>query len=89
MASRQQTKLIDHWKSKGYFVINLVVTSKSGLPDLICLKPDKVVFCESKEKWDKLSDLQKIWFRKLNRMGFDTYLNENLFVPEVEKTNLF
>ena len=58
MASKQQTKLIKHWRGKGYFVINLVKITPTGLPDLIALKPNEVIFIESKEKWDKLSPLQ-------------------------------
>lgn len=73
--SKQQTKLIKHWESKGYFVINLVVASKSGLPDLICVKKDHVVFVESKEKWDTLSALQKIWLKRLTELGFDCFIN--------------
>ena len=80
--SKQQTKLISHWKSKGYFVINLIVISPPGLPDLICLKPDHVVFVESKEKWDGLSPLQKVWLNRLTRLGFDCYVNNEKYNPK-------
>ena len=40
MASKQQTKLIKHWRGKGYFVINLVKITPIGLPDLVALKPN-------------------------------------------------
>ena len=48
MASKQQTKLIKHWRSLGYFVINLVKITPTGLPDLIALKPNEVIFIESR-----------------------------------------
>lgn len=86
---KQQTELIKYWESKGYFVINLVSTSKAGLPDLICIKPDKVILSESKEKWDSLSPLQKVWMRRLTRLGFDCYLNKKKINPTTEKTDLF
>jgi len=73
--SKQQTKLIKHWESKGYFVINLIVISPIGLPDLLCLKPNHVVFVESKEKSDRLSPLQKVWLNRLTNMGYDCYIN--------------
>lgn len=73
--STQQSKLINHWKAKNYFVINLIVISPLGLPDLICLKPNHVVFVESKEKTDILSPLQKIWLKRLTRLGFKCYVN--------------
>ena len=75
MASRQQTKLIKEWRDKGYFVINLVKTPIGGLPDLVALKPDEVIFIESKEKWDRLSPLQKSRIKILTRLGFTVYVN--------------
>ena len=77
MASKQQTKLIKHWRSLGYFVINLVKITPSGLPDLIALKPDEVIFIESKEKWDKLSPLQIAKIEILKKLKFKVYVNEN------------
>ena len=76
---KQQAKLKDHWKGKGYFVINLIRITPIGLPDLICLKPNHVVFVESKEGKDKLSPLQKIWLKKLTSLGFDCYINYEIF----------
>lgn len=84
--SKQQNKLIKYWKSKNYFVINLIVISPIGLPDLICLKPNHVVFVESKEKWDRLSPLQKVWLTRLTELGFDVYLNDNKYVSDNETT---
>ena len=78
MASKQQTKLINKWKQKGYFVINLVKVTPSGLPDLIALKNNEVIFIESKEKWDKLSTLQRIKIKMLNELGFKVYVNDEL-----------
>lgn len=74
---KQQAKLKDKWKKKGYFVINLIRITPIGLPDLICIKPDHVCFVESKESWDRLSELQKIWLNRLTKQGFDCYVNEN------------
>ena len=75
MASKQQSKLIKLWKDKGYFVINLVKVMPSGLPDLIALKPNEVVFIESKEVWDRLSVLQKVRIKMLTNIGFTVYVN--------------
>jgi len=85
-----QTKLIKHWESKGYFVINLVVVSKPGLPDLICLKPNHVVFVESKEKSDRLSLLQITWLNRLTILGFECYVNYDKWkVTKETDTDLF
>lgn len=75
MASKQQTKLIKQWQDKGYFVINLVRVTPTGLPDLIAVKPDDVIFIESKEVWDKLSVLQTVRIKMLKRLGFKVYVN--------------
>jgi len=75
--SKQQTKLIKHWRSLGYFVINLVKITPTGLPDLIALKPHEVIFIESKEKWDKLSPLQIAKIEILKKLKFKVYVNEN------------
>lgn len=77
--SKQQSKLINQWKSKNYFVINLIVISPIGLPDLLCLKPNHVVFVESKEKTDRLSPLQKVWLTRLTELGFDCFINNEKY----------
>ena len=77
MASKQQTKLIKHWRSLGYFVINLVKITPIGLPDLVALKPNEVIFIESKEIWDKLSALQIAKIEILKKLNFKVYVNEN------------
>jgi len=77
MASKQQTKLIKNWKDKGYFVINLVKITPIGLPDLVALKPNEVIFIESKEIWDKLSALQIAKIEILKKLNFKVYVNEN------------
>ena len=77
MAPKQQTKLIKHWRSLGYFVINLVKITPTGLPDLVALKPNEVIFIESKEKWDKLSPLQIAKIEILKKLNFKVYVNEN------------
>lgn len=74
--SRQQSKLKKEWSGKGYFVINLIVITPTGIPDLLCLKPNHVAFVESKEKRDSLSLLQKIWLSRLTKMGFDCFVND-------------
>lgn len=76
--AKQQAKLIKKWQDKGYFVINLVRCTPIGMPDLIAIKPDEVVFIESKEVWDSLSMLQKARIEILKRLGFKVYVNDEL-----------
>lgn len=76
--AKQQAKLIKHWQDKGYYVINLITVTPVGLPDLIAVKPDEVIFIESKEVWDKLSALQKVRIKMLKSLRFTVYVNYDL-----------
>lgn len=77
MASKHQTKIINEYKKKGYYVINLIKTNKNGIPDLLCLKAgEKPLFIECKEKTDTLKPLQEFRIRELKKLGFEAYVNK-------------
>jgi Holliday junction resolvase len=78
MASKHQTKVIKEMEAKGYFVINLIRTSKNGIPDLLCLKNSEAIFIECKEKTDTLKPLQEYRLKQLNDLGFKAYVNKAL-----------
>jgi Holliday junction resolvase len=65
-------------EAKGYFVINLIRTSKNGIPDLLCLKDAEAIFIECKEKTDTLKPLQEYRLKQLNDLGFKAYVNKAL-----------
>lgn len=77
---KQTERIVKHWKDKGYFVINLIRITPIGLPDYIALKPNEVIFIESKETWDRLSELQKIRLEMLNKIGFTCYVNFDKYI---------
>jgi len=77
---KQKDKIAKFWKDKGYFVINLIRVTPIGLPDYIALKPNEVIFIESKETWDRLSELQKIRLEMLNKIGFTCYVNFDKYI---------
>ncbi len=77
---KQKDKIAKFWKDKGYFVINLIRITPIGLPDYIALKPNEVIFIESKETWDRLSELQKIRLEMLNKIGFTCYVNFDKYI---------
>ena len=77
---KQKDKIAKFWKDKGYFVINLIRITPIGLPDYIALKPNEVIFIESKETWDRLSELQKIRLEMLKKIGFTCYVNFDEYV---------
>ena len=72
MASKHQTKIINQYKAQGWYVINLIKTNKTGIPDLLCLKDgEKPLFIECKEVADRLSEIQKWRIDELKSLGFD------------------
>ena len=77
---KQKDKIAKFWKDKGYFVINLIRVTPIGMPDYIALKPNEVIFIESKEKWDSLSELQKMRLEMLNKIGFTCYVNFDKYI---------
>ena len=65
-----QRKLIEKHEAEGWYVIKLMRANKSGLPDLIMLKPDKVLFVEAKAKDGVVSAIQKYRIAELQGRGF-------------------
>lgn len=76
MASKHQTKVIKELERDGWFVVNLIKTSKNGIPDLMALKDGKAKFIECKEVRDTLKPLQAYRIKQLNEMGFEAYVNK-------------
>ena len=72
MSSKLQTKIINQYKAQGWYVINLIKTNKSGIPDLLCLKAgEKPLFIECKEFNDTLKPIQEFRLKELTDLGFD------------------
>lgn len=63
---KYQNKLTKELESKGYYVLKLIKTSKNGIPDLLAIKKNKVLFVEVKAANGKLSELQKFRIKELN-----------------------
>ena len=66
-----QSKRIKELEAEGY-VIKLVTTNKNGIPDLIALKPNEVLFSEVKRPNGRLSKLQEYRLKELEGYGFRT-----------------
>lgn len=75
-----QRKLIKHLEQHGWYVIKLTVTNKAGIPDIIAIKPNKVVFYEVKRPDGKVSKIQAYRHKELKAKGIDVliYRGENL-----------
>ena len=69
--SKIQKKIIERYEKDGYYVLKLTTTNKNGIPDLVCLKPNEVIFIEVKRpKVGVLSKLQKYRIEELEELGF-------------------
>lgn len=71
LESRIQADIIKRLESEGFYIIKLVLTNKSGLPDLLCLKEGKVLFIEVKRPGEKPRTLQEYRINELRNMGFE------------------
>ena len=67
-----QSKKIKELEAQGYYVIKLIKTNKNGIPDLVALKKDEVLFVEVKAKNGVLSKLQEYRIKELNEYGIKT-----------------
>ena len=73
--SKLQTKTIKEYESKGYFVINLSITNKNGIADLLCLKQGETpLFIECKEVNDTIKPLQLYRQKELIKRGFQSII---------------
>ena len=69
-----QKKISKRYEELGYYVIKLINTNKNGIPDLICIKPDDVVFVEVKRPGGKTSKLQDYRIKELRNLGFEALI---------------
>jgi len=67
-----QSKKIKELEAQGYYVIKLIKTNKNGIPDLVALKKDEVLFVEVKAKNGVLSKLQEYRIKELDGYGIKT-----------------
>jgi hypothetical protein len=75
MASKLQAKTIKEYEKKGYYVIDLIVTNKVGIADLLALKDgEKPLFIECKEVNDTIKPLQLYRQKELIELGFESII---------------
>lgn len=67
-----QAKRIKQLESEGYYVLKLIKTNKNGIPDLIAIKENDILFSEIKTQKGKLSEIQKYRIKELESYGFKT-----------------
>jgi len=70
-----QRKLIKKLEQQGYYVLKLISTNKTGIPDILALKPNDIKFIEVKGKTTPVSELQKYRIKELINFGFDAKID--------------
>jgi hypothetical protein len=66
MESKFQANRIKQLEAGGYYVVKLIQTNKNGIPDVICLHPEKgVKFIEFKAAKGVLRELQKYRIKEI------------------------
>lgn len=73
-----QSSLIKKYESQGYLVVKLILTNKSGIPDLLLLKDGKASFVEVKRHGQKPRPLQQFRIKELQNQGFEVNVIEGL-----------
>lgn len=76
--SQIQSKIMDRLQKNGWYVVKLMLTNKSGIPDLMALKNGKAVFIEVKRPGQKPRPLQLVRHEELAMQGFETYVMDNI-----------
>lgn len=75
--SKYQSKVIKRLESEGFYVLKLIRTNKSGIPDLIALKPNEVRFIEVKGTKTPVSKLQEYRIKELTKFGFNATIDRD------------
>jgi len=70
-----QRKIIKKLESQGYYVLKLISTNKTGIPDILALKPNDIKFIEVKGVKTPVSELQKYRIKELINLGFDASID--------------
>lgn len=73
-----QSSLIKKYESQGYLVVKLILTNKSGIPDLLLLKDGKASFVEVKREGQKPRPLQQFRIKELREKGFEVEVVDGL-----------
>lgn len=67
-----QAKRIKQLEADGYYVLKLIRVNKTGIPDILAIKENEVLFSEVKTPNGKLSEIQKYRIKELESYGFKT-----------------
>tara|TARA_A100000171_G_scaffold11809_1_gene9674 strand:+ start:7724 stop:7960 length:237 start_codon:yes stop_codon:yes gene_type:complete len=67
-----QKKRIDQLEADGWYVIKLIKTNKNGMPDIVAVKNNDVLFVEVKKPNGIVSKLQEYRLKEIEGYGIKT-----------------
>ena len=67
-----QKKRIDQLEAEGWYVIKLIKTNKNGIPDIVAVKNNDVLFVEVKKPNGVVSKLQEYRLKEIEGYGIKT-----------------
>jgi len=73
--SKYQSKVIKKLEDESFYVLKLIRTNKSGIPDIVALKPNEVRFIEVKGTKTPVSKLQEYRIKELTKFGFNATID--------------
>ena len=67
-----QKRRIDQLEADGWYVIKLIKTNKNGIPDIVAVKNNDVLFVEVKKPNGIVSKLQEYRLKEIEGYGIKT-----------------
>lgn len=80
LESKIQKKIIDYLTKDSFFVLNLIKTNKSWIPDLLAIKNWVVLWIEVKQINWKLSKIQEYRIRELKDKVLVVYWYDDFII---------
>ena len=78
MSKTPEGKLVNqvnkYLKDNGWFQVNLISTSVSGIPDRLILKDGRYIWLELKAEGGRVSPIQTYIIDKLKKQGAEVYV---------------
>lgn len=74
MESALQKKIIRSLKLKGWYVVKIVMSNTSGIPDIWAGKDGKCAWIECKDAGKEAKELQKLRHAELRAKGFEVFV---------------
>ena len=71
-------KIHKYLKSNGWFQLNLISTSPSGIPDRLASKDGRYIWFEIKKPGGRLQPNQEYMIDKMKSYGMEVYVVDNL-----------